>query len=200
MAWADERLILASASPRRSALLAEGGYAFDVRPAEVREDLPAESDRPAEEAERLALAKALAAAEGGERGRWVLGADTVVVLGRQVLGKPAHAADAKRILRSLSGTRHAVITGVALVQCGTGRRLVRHATTWVRMRRISEEEIRRYVATGSSHGKAGAYAVQEGADRYVEEMDGSFTNVVGLPMELLAEMLTEIGWKGADKR
>jgi len=200
----DDRLILASASPRRRDLMAEAGYAFDVEPADVAEGLPDESDDPGGEAERLAEAKARAVAgvagDARDNRRWVIGADTIVVLGRRMIGKPRDARDAEAILRTLSGTEHAVITGVALVQCGSGRSLVRHAATGIRMRTLGDDEIRRYVAAGGSHGKAGAYAVQEGADRYIERMDGSFTNVVGLPMELLEEMLHQVGWKGARKR
>lgn len=179
----------------------EAGYRFEVRAADVPEELPEESDDPAAEAMRLAEAKAVAvAARVASPGRWVLGADTIVVLGRRLIGKPRDAADAEAILRSLSGSEHRVITGVALVESGSMRRLVRHASTAIRMRRIDDAEIRRYVAGGGSHGKAGAYAVQEGGDRYIERMDGSFTNVVGLPMELLAEMLREVGWKGVAER
>ena len=201
MAPADARLILASASPRRSKLLGDRGYDFEVRAADVAETLPADSDHPAAEAERLAEAKARAVVGAvGEPGRWVLGADTIVVLGRRIIGKPRDSRDAVSILRTLSGTEHAVVTGVALVQSGTGRSLIRHAVTRVRMHRVAEAEIRRYVARGASRGKAGAYAVQEGGDRYIEAMDGSFTNVVGLPMELLDEMLAQVGWKGATER
>lgn len=177
--------------------MAEAGYDFEVRPAAVDETLPDESDDPAREAERLAEAKARAVAGRLEQaGRWVVGADTIVVLGRRIIGKPRDARDAEAILATLSGTRHAVITGLALVESGSGRALVRHAVTGIRMRPISREEIRRYVAGGGSDGKAGAYAVQEGADRYIEHMDGSFSNVVGLPMELLADMLREVGYRG----
>jgi septum formation protein len=201
MGHADGELVLASASPRRRELMREAGYRFEVRAADVPEELPEESDDPAAEAMRLAEAKAVAvAARVASPGRWVLGADTIVVLGRRLIGKPRDAADAEAILRSLSGSEHRVITGVALVESGSMRRLVRHASTAIRMRRIDDAEIRRYVAGGGSHGKAGAYAVQEGGDRYIERMDGSFTNVVGLPMELLAEMLREVGWKGVAER
>jgi len=181
--------------------MADAGYEFEVRPGDVPEDLPPESDDPAGEAERLAEAKARAVAgDARDGGRWVVGADTIVVLGRRIIGKPRDARDAEAILHTLSGTQHAVITAVALVQCGSGRSLVRHAVTRIRMRALGDDEIRRYVAGGGSHGKAGAYAVQEGADRYIQRMDGSFTNVVGLPMELLAEMLDQVGWKGVRKR
>jgi len=195
------KLILASASERRRALLAEAGYEFEVRPAEVPENLPAESDQPAAEAERLAEAKARAvAAQLSEAGCWVLGADTIVVLGRRLIGKPRDPREAEAILRALSGTQHVIVTGVALVATGGGRALVRHAATRVRMRRIGEDEIRAYVAGGEALGKAGAYAVQESGDRFIESIDGSFTNVVGLPMELVGRMLADVGWKGDGKR
>jgi septum formation protein len=189
-----ERLILASASARRRELMASAGYRFEVEPADIEEQLPAESEDPSSVAMRLAEAKARhVASRTAEAGRWVVGADTIVVLGRRLIGKPRDAADAEAILSCLSGSRHAVITGVALVESGSGRSLVRSATTWIQMRRIPAEEIRRYVAGGSALGKAGAYAIQEGGDRYVERVEGSVTNVVGLPMELLGEMLAEVG-------
>jgi len=191
-------LILASASPRRAELLDRMGLSFEILPSGVDESvLPGET--PEAHCRRLAVEKAEAVAQQ-RPGAWVLGADTIVVLGRRLIGKPRDAADAEAILRSLSGSEHRVITGVALVQSGTMQRRVRHASTAIRMRRIDDEEIRRYVSGGGSHGKAGAYAVQEGGDRYIERMDGSFTNVVGLPMELLAEMLREVGWKGVAQR
>jgi len=200
LAETNDRLILASASPRRRLLMAEAGYAFDVQPADVPEDLPTESDDPAQVACRLAEAKARAVAAGEPSGgRWIIGADTIVVLGRRIIGKPRDAADAVAILARLSGSEHSVITGLALVRGAgaagaAGRSLVRAAETRVRMREIPEEEIRRYVDGGGSRGKAGAYAIQEGGDRYIERLDGSFTNVIGLPMELLAEMLDEVGY------
>ena len=197
MTETNERLILASASPRRRLLMAEAGYAFDVQPAEVPEDLPAESDDPAQVACRLAEAKARAvAARESSGGRWVVGADTIVVLGRRLIGKPRDALDAAAILGDLSGSEHSVITGLALVRGNgaAGRSLVRAAETRVRMGEIPAEEIRRYVDGGGSDGKAGAYAIQSGGDRYIERLEGSFTNVIGLPMELLAEMLEEVGY------
>lgn len=193
-----ERLILASASARRRELMSAAGYRFDVAPADIEESLPAESEDPSSVAMALAAAKARhVASRTSARGRWVVGADTIVALGRRLIGKPRDAADAESILSSLSGSRHAVITGVALVESGSGRSLVRSATTWIQMRRIPQEEIRRYVAGGAALGKAGAYAIQEGGDRYVERMEGSVTNVVGLPMELLGEMLAEVRWEAS---
>ncbi len=192
---ADTKLILASASPRRRQLLTEAGIAFEVQPAHIDEDLPSRSHQPWAEAERLALAKARTIAEARPQdGRWVLGADTIVVLGDEIIGKPLDDADAMAILGRLSGASQQVITGVALVKSGPcGQALVRSATTLIIMRPIPPEEIRRYVASGASRGKAGAYAIQEGGDKYVERMEGSLSNVVGLPMEMLREMLAEVG-------
>ncbi len=127
--------------------------------------------------------------------RLVLGADTAVELGGALLGKPADPDEARRILTRLSGTRHRVLTGLALVDPARGRRLLAHEVTRVRMARMSPEAIDAYVATGEALGKAGAYAVQETGDRYVEAMDGSRTNVVGLPMELLERMLKAAGYE-----
>lgn len=195
-------LILASASPRRRQLLASAGIRFEVQPADIVEDLPEESHSPELEAQRLALAKARAVADGRPPdgrwdGRWVLGADTIVVLGRRIIGKPRDEADALAILSRLSGSTHRVITGLALVECGAElRTLVRSDETRITMRTIPPEEIRRYVDSGAGEGKAGAYAIQEGGDKYVERMEGSLTNVVGLPMELLKRMLSEAGIAG----
>jgi septum formation protein len=117
-----------------------------------------------------------------------------------VIGKPRDDEDAAAILRSLSGSEHAVITGVALVESGSLRRAVRSAVTRIRMRPIPEAEIRRYVAAGGSRGKAGAYGLQEGGDRYVARLEGSPSNVVGLPMELVAEMLSAVGLRAERTR
>jgi septum formation protein len=121
----------------------------------------------------------------------VLAADTVVLLKGHILGKPADAADARRILRRLRGTRHAVVTGVA-VCWGEAERTGAEETAVV-MRRVADEAIDAYVASGAPMGKAGAYAVQEQGDRFIERMEGSYTNVVGLPMELVGRMLAEMG-------
>jgi len=185
-----EALILASASPRRRTLLSEAGIRFEVvQPplAEPHDGL----DRllPAQQAEALAYYKARSVARVRPNRR-VLGADTVVALGGQVLHKPADAADARRMLGALSRARHAVITGVALLGPGPRRRIASERT-WVRMRPMSEAEIAAYVDCGEWEGKAGAYAIQETADRFVTEVDGSFTNVVGLPMELVCRLLAE---------
>jgi septum formation protein len=185
------KLILASSSPRRQRLLKEAGYAFSVvvppinEPDEIISMLP-----PAQQAESLSYFKARSVADAhGEA--WVLAADTIVAVAGSVLGKPADAADARRMLQMLSDTRQAVITGVTLLGPG-GERLIASDTTYVTMRRMSTQEIDDYVASGEWIGKAGAYAIQETADRFVVKIEGSLSNVVGLPVELVRRMLDEL--------
>jgi len=186
------RLVLASASPRRKRLLEEAGYDFQpVRPPFPEPDERPSGLAPARQAEALAYFKARAVADGNP-GSWVLGADTVVALGDDVLGKPADAAEAERMLRRLSGTRHAVITALALLG-PAGQRLIASDTTFVTMRKMTAGEIGQYVASGEWVEKAGAYAIQETADRFVVRLEGSFSNVVGLPMELLRRMMDQAG-------
>jgi septum formation protein len=180
-------LILASASPRRQALLREAGYRFEVVVPSVSEELGPDLP-PAELAEFLALRKARAGASGRDSGL-VLGADTVVWARGEILGKPRDAGDSRRMLGLLSGTVHEVLTGLALVDCGTGWARSAVERTRIRMRALEASEIESYVASGEGIDKAGAYAIQESADCFVTGLDGSWSNVVGLPMELLARML-----------
>ncbi len=181
-------IVLASASPRRRDLLREAGYTFTVMPADVDETLHPGVD-PADAAVDIARRKALAVAPG-MRGAIVLAADTIVVTesGRPV-GKPVDAADAKRMLRELSGSTHVVITGVFIIDTATSASLSRAVKTTVVFGRMTDDEINAYVDSGEALGKAGAYAIQETGDRFVRSIDGSFTNVVGLPMEDVTEML-----------
>ncbi len=182
-------LVLASASPRRQELLRNAGIAFAVQPAHIPEDpLPGEQAR--ECAERLAREKAKAIATQRPQDI-VLGADTVVVIDGQILGKPADAADSARMLRMLSGREHQVITGVALV--ASGQLLVASETTSVTMSEITEQEIADYVATGEPVDKAGAYAIQGIASRWIPRIEGDYGNVVGLPVALVWRMLRQAG-------
>ena len=180
-------LILASASPRRRHLLLEIGLPFEVVVPHVDESPP-----PGVPPERVAVelagrkARAVAALRPDAL---VLGADTVVAEGRDIIGKPANRADAVRILSQLSGSRHAVTTGVCLLDTAEGRELSDYVTTWVTMKPMTRQEIEAYVDSGEAYGKAGAYAIQETADRYVEKIEGSFSNVVGLPLERVRQML-----------
>lgn len=179
----DLLLVLASASPRRSELLKLGGIEFEQRPADIDE-----SARPGEAAEqyvlRLAEEKACAVWRRGTR---TLGADTVVVLGDEVLCKPADEDDARRMLAGLSGQTHRVLTGVAVFDGESCQS--RLEETRVCFRVLGDEEIREYVATGEANDKAGSYGIQGWASKFVESVDGSYTNVVGLPLELVARML-----------
>lgn len=183
-----ERFILASASPRRRRLLAEAGYDFEVVPPPVEEPRSlSDGLMPSRQAEALAYFKARSVAERARRAV-VLGADTVVAASGKILGKAADEAEARAMLDELAGIRHAVITGVTLLRPG-GKRTMTSVLTWVTMRPMSREEIDAYVASGEWVGKAGAYAIQESADRYVERVEGSWTNVVGLPMERVTRLL-----------
>ena len=193
------RLVLASASPRRRELLARLGLPFEVRPTSVDE-----TPRHAEDARvlvrRLALAKASAglAAEPGvapERDVVVIGADTVVAMGGRVLGKPADETEAAAMLRLLSGSRHQVLTGVAVASSrGDAASLaVEVAETDVVMRPLTDADIGGWLATGEALDKAGGYAIQEVGDTFVERIEGSFDNVVGLPLGLVRRMLGAVG-------
>jgi septum formation protein len=180
-------LVLASASPRRQELLRSAGIAFEAQPAHIAEDpLPGESAKAC--AERLARDKALAIARQRPQDV-VLGADTVVVVDGQLLGKPSDAADAARMLRTLSGRVHQVITGVCIVVSGHCE--VASEATSVTMSEISEKEIADYVASGEPMDKAGAYAIQGIASRWIPRIEGDYSNVVGLPVALVWRMLRE---------
>jgi septum formation protein len=195
------RLVLASASPRRRELLRAAGVAFELDPVDVDETLE-DFDSPLAAALALAQRKAQAClvrrADAAEL--LVLGADTVVALPEgsrwRLLGKPADARAAQRMLGALSDTCHAVVTGVCALRGRDGAQACRAATTWVRMRALSDGEIADYAASGEWRDKAGGYAIQESADRFVVELTGAgFDNVVGLPVELALGLLA--GLRGA---
>jgi septum formation protein len=189
-------LILASASPRRRALLAEAGWEFRVvEPPLTEPKTHHDVAGPKDLAESLAYFKARSVWEPNPL-HWVLGADTIVWAGGKVIGKALDEADALAILRGLCGTRHEVITGLAILGPG-GVRLIASDTTFVTMRKAPDAEIQAYVDSGEWRGKAGAYAIQETGDRLVERIEGSFSNVVGLPLELLARMVRRL-WRGQE--
>ncbi|MFZ0292673.1 MAG: Maf family protein [Candidatus Sulfotelmatobacter sp.] len=184
-------LILASASPRRQELLRNAAIPFAVRPADV-DETPLAGESPRGCAERLAREKALKIAR--ERPQdYVLGADTIVVIDQTILGKPRDSADAARMLRLLSGRSHEVTTGVCLVDPVAGDAEQASETTRVKMREISDEEIRDYVATGEPMDKAGAYAIQGITSRWIPSIEGDYSNVVGLPVALVYSMLKKRG-------
>jgi len=181
------RLILASASPRRLDLLAQVGLApAAIRPADI-DETPLAHETPRACALRLAAAKAAGAAPG----EVVLAADTVVALGRRMLGKPADAGEAAAFLRLLSGRRHRVITAVAVAT--PARTAARAVETAVRLKRLSEEEIGSYVASGEWQGKAGGYAIQGRAAAFVPWINGSYSAVVGLPLTETLGLLQAAG-------
>ena len=185
-------LILASASPRRQELLRNAGFAFRVQASDIAET-PLDDETPRECAVRLAREKAMAV---GQRfpNDVVLGADTIVVVDGAMLGKPENVADAARMLRLLSGRTHEVITGVCVVaSTNSGKRELRAAseTTVVTMAKLSEREIADYVATGEPMDKAGGYAIQGIASRWIPRIEGDYSNVVGLPVALVSKMLQE---------
>ena len=173
-------LVLASQSPRRSELLAKAGFAFRVRARPV-EEVRREGEAARDYAVRLARAKAEAAWEGGEE--IVLGADTVVVLGEAVLEKPRDASDARAMLAALSGREHTVITGICLRH--TQGEIVDSDSTEVQFAELEAGEIEAYVASGEPMDKAGAYAIQGVASKFVERIEGCYFNVMGLPVPLV---------------
>jgi len=204
-------LVLASASPRRRELLSQAGFSFEVHPTQIPEN-PIPGENPVAYVTRLAREKAQAVYNelmgapsfrffSGERvgshepygaqapsaALQVLGADTTVTLDNQILGKPADAADAARMLRLLSGRSHRVITGVALVTANSTE--VASETTTVQFLALSDEEIAAYIATGEPMDKAGAYAIQGHAARWIPRIDGDYFNVVGLPIALVSALL-----------
>ena len=183
------RMILASASPRRRELLAQAGYAFDVVPPGVDESAHlGGASGPRAHAEELALAKAASVASRYPD-HLVIGADTVVDFNGEIIGKPRDAADAERITRKLFSRPHRVITGLALICLSEGTEIVRSDVTTVYPREMTEEQIAAHIAGRSWEDKAGAYAIQETGDAFVQRLEGSLTNVMGLPMELLERLL-----------
>ncbi len=185
-------LILASASPRRLTLLAQIGIIPDaVRPAEV-DEAPRGDEPPRAYALRVARAKAAAAADPGAV---VLAADTAVAVGRRILGKPADAAEAAAFLRLMSGRRHRVVTAVAVL--AGGRLRSRAVDSTVRMKRLSEDDVAGYVASGEWRGKAGGYAIQGLAGAFIPWTQGSFPAIVGLPLAETLALLEAAGWRRA---
>jgi|HubBroStandDraft_1064217.scaffolds.fasta_scaffold36807_2 septum formation protein len=190
-------LILASSSPRRAQILRDAGIAFEIASPHV--DETALAGEPAEAMVlRLAEAKvraAVAAMPASRHGVFVLGADTAVVTDdATVLGKPASAQDAARMLRLLSGRTHRVVTGVAVVRLPDGEFRSTVESTLVTFAHFSEDEIDQAIKSGEPFDKAGAYAIQGRAGRFVKKVDGCYFNVVGLPLHRACTLLGELGW------
>lgn len=180
-------IILASASPRRTELMELAGIEFSVVPADICEDvLPGEA--PVDHVLRLSREKADAVAATHD-GRFFIGADTIVVLDGAILGKPVDGADALRMLAGLSGRDHEVITGFTVFDKISSIHISRSVCTEVTFKKLKEKEIAAYIASGCPMDKAGAYAIQGGAVHFVRSINGSYTNVIGLPMTELYEVL-----------
>ena len=188
MTHRQSRLILASGSPRRSALLKSMGYEFEIIVPNVDENVQGDAR---DVVRILALRKAEAVASEQKYGI-VIASDTLVSLDEIALGKPQNPEEAKRMLTALSGRTHEVFTGVAILDAADQRSACRVVRTGVRFRELSEAEIDAYIATGEPRDKAGAYAIQGGAGAFVAGWDGSFNNIIGLPTERLHELLTKM--------
>ena len=184
-----EKLVLASGSPRRAEILERAGWSHEVIVAGIDESLKPDESAAAY-VQRLARSKAEAVAQKLEEGL-VLGADTTVVIAGQILGQPQDDADARRMLRLLNGKWHEVLTGVALVRVGRESR-VDYETTRVRFAEMSESEIDWYVSTREPFGKAGAYGIQGKAALFIEEIEGDYFNIMGLPIRLVYELAGQL--------
>jgi septum formation protein len=188
----DCRIVLASASPRRSELLELAGISFRVAPADIPEE-PLPGENAMEHAMRLAEGKARAAAGRERCGSYFIGADTIVVLDGAIMGKPVDDQDAFRMLSALSGRGHEVVTAYTVYNRESGVCVSRAVCTEVWFRALSDQEIVDYIKTGCPLDKAGSYAIQGGAAHMVREIKGSYTNVVGLPTCELVETLRQMG-------
>ncbi len=185
------RIVLASASPRRKALLEQIGLAFTVD-GDVREDVMPAQGEPQHLAREASLRKARSVA-GKHPNSIIIAADTIGFIDGRILGKPHSPDKVRAILRSISGRRHGVITGFTVLDTGTGKSVTRSVETAVDIKRLTPAEIDAYVKTGEPLDKAGAYAIQGRGAAIVERIEGDYTNVVGLPLCALAEALKEFG-------
>jgi len=183
-------LVLASSSPRRAELLGAAGIPFVVRAANV-DETRRQDEPPVAYVERLSRDKALAVRNEDDPSELILGADTTVVIADEVAGKPVDDEDAVRMLRGLSGVWHEVLTAVTLL-CGEDSRVAVEVTR-VKFAPLTDKEIRRYVASGEPRDKAGAYAIQGYAALFIERIEGSYSNVVGLPVRTVYELARELG-------
>jgi septum formation protein len=188
------KLILASASPRRAEVLRDAGFHFTVLSSAI-DETPYPDESPQDLVLRLAQTKADLAAARAVGPAILIAADTEVVLDGHIFGKPRSSDDARSMLEKLSGRLHTVLTGVALIRLPDVERRSFVESTLVQFAPLSDEEIRRYLATGEPHDKAGAYAIQGYAARYIPRIQGCYFNVVGLPVARLQHALSELGWR-----
>lgn len=182
-----KRFVLASNSPRRIALLKTLGYHFDIIPHTVKECFP-DNVLPTELVQNLAFLKASDVARKVDNAI-IISADTIVVQNKNILGKPKDPHDARRILSLLSNSEHTIISGVCVMDIPSKKKLLQIGRTCIKMKKITEEEIAIYVQTGEPMDKAGAYAVQGEGRKFIEKIEGSYSNAVGLPLEIVQEML-----------
>lgn len=187
------KLILASASTRRAEILHDAGLSFVVVSSAV-DETPYPDESPHNLVERLASAKAELAAARAVGPAIVIAADTVISFDGQILGKPRSTDDARHMLEKLSGRTHSVVTGVTLIRLPDSERRTFVESTLVHFAALSPAQITRYLATGEPHDKAGAYAIQGYAGRFIARIDGCYFNVVGLPLSRLYYALTDLGW------
>jgi septum formation protein len=187
------KLILASASVRRAEILRDAGFHFSVLSSAI-DETPYAGENPQDLVQRLAVAKAELVAARAVGPAIIIAADTEVTLDGHIFGKPRSSDDARRMLEKLSGHTHSVLTGVALIRLPDAERITFVETTLVHFAKLSEDEITRYLATGEPHDKAGGYAIQGRAGRYIPRIEGCYFNVVGLPLARLQHALTELDW------
>jgi septum formation protein len=187
------KLILASASPRRAEILRTAGFAFTVLSSAV-DETPYPEESPHDHVQRLAAAKAELVAARAVGPAIVIAADTVVTLEGKILGKPRSTEDARRMLEQLSGRTHSVLTGVAVIRLPDAESRSFVESTLVHFAQLSADEIVHYLATAEPYDKAGAYAIQGRAARYIPRIEGCYFNVVGLPLARLTRALAELGW------
>jgi septum formation protein len=187
------KLILASASPRRAEILRAAGFQFTVMSSAV-DETPYPSESPQDHVQRLAAAKAELVAARAVGPAIVIAADTVVTLEGKILGKPRSTEDARKMLEQLSGRTHSVLTGVTLIRLPDAESRHFLESTLVHFAQLSEDDIIQYLATDEPYDKAGSYAIQGRAGRYIPRIEGCYFNVVGLPLARLTRTLAELGW------
>jgi septum formation protein len=187
------KLILASASTRRAEILHAAGFSFSILSSAI-DETPYPGECAHDLVQRLAVAKAELVAARVAGPAIVIGADTEVTLEGHIFGKPRSTDDARHMLEKLSGRTHAVVTGVALIRLPDAERRTFVESTLVHFVQLSDDEITRYLATGEPHDKAGAYAIQGRAGRYIPRIEGDYFNVVGLPLARVTQTLAELGW------
>jgi septum formation protein len=187
------KLILASASTRRAEILHDAGFSFSIMSSAV-DETPYPGESAHDLVERLASAKAELVAARAVGPAIVIGADTEVTLEGHIFGKPRSSEDARHMLEKLSGRTHYVFTGVALIRLPDAERRTFVETTHVHFAKLDDEEITRYLSTGEPHDKAGAYAIQGRAGRFIPRIEGCYFNVVGLPLARLQQALIDLGW------